>query len=200
MTKTLYAALAASAAFALPVGAQAQRAPATVTVVVDSSRVLNECTACRAAQAQLKTQADSLRARATALQTQLQTEGQPIQTAVNGLAGRQPDAALQARIAAFQKKQQDAATEIQGREQTFGRNRAYVGQQLNQRMAPIVTSVMKARGANVAVDAQQVFGYEPALDITNDVLAQVNQQVASVSVTAPAAAAAPATTPAPTGR
>ncbi len=60
---------------------------------------------------------------------------------------------------------------------------------------------MKARGANVAIDPQSILAYEPALDVTTDVLAQLNQQLPSVSTTAPAAPAAPAaprpTTPTP---
>jgi outer membrane protein len=201
MTKFLTAtAVVALAAASSPVFAQARAVP-TQAIVVDTQRIFSTCTACVAAQAQLKTQADAIQARQTALATPLQTEQQSIQTAVNALQGRQPDAALQSRITAFQQRQQQAAQELQGREETFNRNRAFVGQQISQRLNPIIVSTMKARGANVAVDPTSILAYEPALDATNDVLAALNQQLPSVSVTAPAAPAAPRpATPTPPGR
>jgi Skp family chaperone for outer membrane proteins len=161
--------------------------------------VFSTCTACVAAQASLKVQADAIQARQQALAAPLQTEGQALQAAVNALAGKEPDAALKARATAFQQKQQAAQAELQGREQAFNANRAYVGQQVSAKLNPIIVATMKARGANVAVDPQAILAYEPALDVTTDVLAQLNAQLPSVSTTAPAAPAAP-TTPKPAGR
>jgi hypothetical protein len=42
---------------------------------------------------------------------------------------------------------------------------------------------MTARGANLAVDRGATLAAAPALDITSEVLAQLNQQLPSVSVT-----------------
>ena len=195
----MVASLAAIALATTPATAQS-RAPATQMIVVDTGKIFSDCTACKAAQAALKVQADAIQARQQALAGPLQTEGQTIQTAVNALAGKAPDAALQARVTAFQTKQQAAQRELQGREETFNRNRAYVGQQISARLNPIITATMKARGANVAIDPQSILAYEPALDATADVLAQLNTQLPSVSTTAPAAPAAPATPAAPPGR
>ncbi len=193
-----YLASAAVAALALTaVQAPAQsRAVPTMAIVVDTAQVFSKCNACVAAQAQLKTQADAVQARQQALATPLQAEGQAIQTAVNALKGKEPDAALKARATAFQQKQQAAQQELAQKEEQFNRNRAYVGQQISAKLNPIIVSTMKARGANVAVDPQSILAYEPALDVTADVLAQLNTQLPSVSTTAPAAPA-PA---APTGR
>ena len=191
------------AALALSTAALAQtRAVTTQAIVVDTGRIFSECTACKGAQVALKTQADALQARQQALAGPLQTEGQAIQTAVNALNGKEPDAALKARATAFQQRQQAAQVELQQREQQFNANRQYVGQQVGAKLNPIISTTMKARGANVAVDPQSILAYEPALDATNDVLAQLNAQLPSVSTTAPAAPAqARPTTPArPTGR
>lgn len=195
------ASLAVVAIASAPAGAQT-RAVATQAIVVDTGRIFAECAACKAAQAALKVQADAIQARQQALAGPLQTEGQGLQQAVNALAGKEPDAALKARATAFQTKQQDAQRELQGREETFNRNRAFVGQQVSAKLNPIIVATMKARGANVAVDPQSILAYEPALDATADVLAQLNTQLPSVSTTAPAAAAAPppVVTPKPTGR
>ncbi|UVO53282.1 OmpH family outer membrane protein [Sphingomonas sp. SUN039] len=190
------ASLAAIVLGTAPASAQS-RAPATMMIVVDTGKIFAECTACKAAQAALKVQADAIQARQQALATPLQTEGQAIQAAVNALNGKEPDAALKARATAFQTRQQDAQKELAGREETFNRNRAYVGQQVSAKLNPIIVATMKVRGANVAVDPnpQIILAYEPALDATNDVLAQLNAQLPSVSTIAPAAPATPAAAP-----
>jgi hypothetical protein len=43
--------------------------------------------------------------------------------------------------------------------------------------------VMASRGAGIVVDRGATLAVSPTLDITNDVLAQLNQQLPSVSVT-----------------
>ncbi len=201
MKNLLLAASTAALALAGTSAVAQTRAVATQAIVVDTGRIFSTCTACVAAQAQLKTQADAVQARQQALAGPLQTEGQAIQQAVNALAGKEPDAALKTRATSFQQRQQAAQAELQGREETFNRNRAFVGQQISARLNPIIVATMKARGANVAIDPQSILAYEPALDATTDVLAQLNTQLPSVSVTAPAAAATPRpATPTPSGR
>jgi len=187
-TSLMALAVAAAPAFA-------QKALPTMAVVVDTGKVFATCTACVAAQTQLKTQADAIQARQQALVGPLQTEGTAIQNAVNALNGKEPDAALKARATAFQQRQQAAQVELAQKEETFNRNRQYVGQQVSAKLNPIIVATMKARGANVAIDPQSILAYEPALDVTNDVLAQLNTQLPSVSVTAPPPPAAPAATP-----
>jgi Skp family chaperone for outer membrane proteins len=180
--KSLLAASAISVAL-LAAPASAQRLSPTAVAVVDTDRISRECTACRAAQTQLQTQGTTLRTRAQTLQTQLQTSGQPIQTAVNALNGKQPDAALQGRITAFQAQQRNAAQEIERSEQNFRSIQANVSRQISERLIPIINTVSGTRGASVTVDRGAVLFAAPTLDITNDVLAQLNQQLPSVSVT-----------------
>jgi len=188
--KTLFKSAAlASALLVAPVAAHAQQAPAAVIVVVDRQKVFAECTACKAAQTQLQAQATSIQQRAQQLGQPLQTEAEAIQKAAGGKA---PDAALQARIQALQTKENSANQEIQGRQQTFQRNRAYVAQQITAKLEPIVTSVMQKRGANIALDSDMTIASSASIDVTNDVLAQLNTQLPSVSVTAPAQPAQPA--------
>jgi len=117
------------------------------------------------------------------LQQQLQTQGAPIQQAVTALSGRQPDAALQGRITAFQTAQNNAQQELARGEQNLRSIQAHVQQQIGTRLQPIINTVMTSRGANIAVDRGATLAAAPALDITNDVLAQLNQQLPSVSVT-----------------
>jgi outer membrane protein len=179
--KLFFAALAATAL--VPAAAHAQRVPAAVVVVVDTDRIGSECTACRSASAQLQTQTNNLRTRAQTLQTQLQTEGKPIQTAFEALKGKQPDAALQARITAFQTKERNAQQELATAQRNLQSTQAHVNQQIGARLQTIIASVAQQRGANLALDKGNTAWAGPSVDVTNDVLAQLNQQLPAVSVT-----------------
>ena len=180
--KTLLAATAlATALLATPTAAQ--RLTPAVVAVVDTDRISRECTACRAAQTQLQTQGNALRTRAQQLQTQLQTAGAPIDQAIAALGSKQPDAALQGRITAYQTQQRNAQQELARGEQTFRSTQAHVSQQISQRLLPIINTVSQARGAAITVDRGNTLFAAPNLDITNDVMAQLNQQLPSVSVT-----------------
>jgi Skp family chaperone for outer membrane proteins len=183
MTKLLLGTAAAVLTLAVPATVQAQRLGPAVVAVVDTARIGRECNACRAAQTQLQTQENAFRTRAQALQTQLNTAGQPLQTAINALNGRQPDAALQGRITAYQTQERNAQQELARTEQTLRSTTLHVQQQIGRRLQPIIGTVAQARGANIAVDRGSALFAAPALDITNDVLAQLNQQLPSVSVT-----------------
>jgi outer membrane protein len=178
-------ALVALGAVALtaPSVAPAQRVPGAVVAVVDTGRIYSECTACRAAQTALQGQVTSLQTRQRTLAQQLQTEGKPIQDAVNALNGKQPDAALQGRIRAFQQREQQANQELQTGQQRIQSIQANVLRQLNERLGPIINQAMTARGANLAVDVDQTLAHGTGTDITNDVLARLNSAVPSVSVT-----------------
>lgn len=188
------AALAASAA-AVPTAAQAQRAPAAVIVVVDSSRIYRECTACRTAQASLQSQANALQARQQALAGPLRTESQAIQTAINALGGKEPDAALRARVQAFQTKERQANEELQRTQANLQSIQQNVLRQINTRLGPAVNQVMVQSGANIAVDVDATLAHSAATDVTNAVLAALNATLPSVSLTPLPAQQQPAQTP-----
>lgn len=185
--------IAMTAAFAAmvltPVGASAQAIPGAVIAVVDLEKVSSECTACKAAKTALEGQVTALKSREATLAAPLKTEGQSLQTAVEALKGKDPDAALQARIKAFQTKQQQGAQEIARQTNQIQRNQAYVSQQISTKLGPIYQQVMQRRGANVMLEAGATLASGATLDVTNDVLAALNQQLPSVSTTAPAAPA-----------
>jgi outer membrane protein len=195
MNKFAFGAAIAALSMALPGAALAQRNAAAAgpdILIVDTGRVFNECTACRAAQTQLQTQVTTLQQRRNTLAQQLQTEGAPIQTAVNALNGKQPDAALTARITAFQTRQNQAEQELQRSGATLESTQAHVNQQIGNRFGPIVEQLRATRRAAVVMSKNGTLANDPALDITNDVLTQLNQQLPSVSVTPMPQPAAPA--------
>lgn len=217
-TKILIGAGLGALAATLPVAAIAQPVPGAVIAVIDSDRIQANCTACLTALTQLRAQAQQLETRTTQLATPLQTEGraleteqQALQTAVSALpAGTQPDAALNQRIQAFSTRQQAfqrnreaAETEIGRSRQTLQRNAAYVREQIGTAISAATPDVMRARGANIAVDRAATIAIAPTVDVTDAVLAAVNARLTTINTTAPAPAATPggpaATPTAPVG-
>ena len=184
MNKLAIGTALAALSLAIPAASPAQQRIAAATIaVVDTDRISRECTACRAAATQIQTQDATLRARAQTLQQQLQTQSGPLQTAVNALNGKQPDAALQARITAFNTQERNAQQEIANGQRNLQSTQLHVNQQIGRQLLPIVQTVAVARGATLAVDKGSTLYSAPALDITNEVLAQLNQRLPSVSVT-----------------
>ena len=188
MTKLFLATLAAASVL-VPAAASAQALPAPVIAVVDIQRAQTQCNACKTALTQLEGQLNSLKSLQSTLEAPLRTEAAAIQAAGAALNGRAPDAALQARATAFEKKQSDAQRQLQTREQQFQRNRAYVLQQINAKLEPAVASVFTRRGASVMVDASSVIRSAPGLDVTADVIAALNSTLTTIGTTAPAQAA-----------
>lgn len=194
MKKIVLGATLAALSLGLPGVAVAQRNNADI-LIVDTNRVFTECTACRAAQSQLQTQVATLQQRRTTLGQQLQTEGAPIQTAVNALNGRAPDAALSARIRAFETKQNTANQELQRSATNIQSTEAHVNQQIGTRLGPILETIRNTRRAAVVLAKGQTLANDNALDVTNEVLTQLNTQLPSVSVTPLPAGQQPAATP-----
>jgi outer membrane protein len=180
-TKLLVAALGAT--LVVPAAAQAQRIPAAAVAVVDTDQISQTCTACRAASATLQSQETTLRQRAATLQQQVQTAGGTLQQQVNALNGKDPDAALKAKITAFQNQQNTAQQELAQGQQRLQSTQANVNQQISARLQTIVSSVAATRGANVVIAKGDVMYAAGTVDITSEVLAQLNQQLPAVSVT-----------------
>ena len=183
--KILLTSAALAASMLVSGAAYAQAMPAAVVAVVDLQRVESECTACRTAITSLRGQQTAEENREKALATPLQAEGRSIQTEVNALNGKQPDAALKAKAQAWDGKRQQAEQEAQrGREQ-LQRNAEYVQQQIQTKLNPIYTQVMQRRGANILVEQRATLASASAVDVTNDVLTALNAALPSVSTTAP---------------
>jgi Skp family chaperone for outer membrane proteins len=177
---------ASLAAAALPTAAQAQAIPAAIVAVVDLDKVTSQCNACKTASAALRSQVTALQNREKTLATPLQTEGKAIQAAIDALNGKEPDAALQARVKAFQAKQQQGSQELQRQQQQIQLNQQYVQKQIAEKIGPIYTQVMQRRGANLMVEIGQTLASGSTLDVTNDILTALNAALPTIRTTAPA--------------
>ena len=184
------ASLAASAV--LPAVAHAQAVPAAVVAVVDLDKVSTDCNACKTAAAALRSQIQAYHTRESTLAAPLQTEGKALQAAVDALNGKEPDAALKTRVAAFQAKQQQGAQELQRQQQQIQRNQQYVQKQIADKLGPIYTQVMQRRGANMMIEQGATLAIANSVNVTADVIAALNVAMPTIQTTAPAA---PTTSP-----
>ena len=179
MRKLIVAAALAATAFTLPSAAVA--APAVL--IVDLDKVLSECTACRAASAAIQSQVQQGQARAQALENQLKPEAASLDAAVKALGGKAPDAALRQRVTAFQTRQQAAQTELANKQRQIESTQANVQQQIASRVVLISEQSRARRQADVVMGKNATLASNTASDITAEVLAALNQQLPSVSVT-----------------
>jgi len=180
MRKLILQMAAAAAAIAVPAAVQAQSA---TVLTVDTDRILAECTACKSAASQIQGQITTARQRAQTLESQLRTEAQTLDTQVKALNGRQPDAALQQKITAFQTKQQQAQTELGTKERQIQSIQAHVQQQIGARVVQIAEQVRARRQASVVLPKGSLIAVDTRVDVTTEVLTALNSQLPSVSVT-----------------
>ena len=180
----------------------AQNVPAAVVAIVDTQRVSSECTACKSASTQIQALVTQGQARAQALGAPLQTEGQSIQAAAQAAGKLAPGAArtaaenaLRTRAAAFETKQQAAQRELQSLQQNIQSVQANVSRQISDKLNPIISQTMTARGANIALDQQATLAAAKSVDVTDQVLTALNAALPSVSVTPLPAQARPAAPP-----
>jgi outer membrane protein len=173
----------AAAAIAVPGAALAQRAPAAAVIVVNSNRAANECNACRTALAQLRSQGTVFENRRQSLTASLATERAAIQKAIDALAGREPDAALTARAKAFETKANAGDQELTRTQQNLQSINLNVLRQIKEKLDPAIRTVMAAKGANMVAEAESTLAFAPGLDATNDVIAQLNSTLTTLSVT-----------------
>jgi outer membrane protein len=184
--KTLLISAAFAASVLLPSAASAQAIPPAAVAVVDLEKVTSDCNACKTASAALKAQVTALNGREQQLAAPLQAEGKSIQTAIDALNGKEPDAALQARIKTFQAKQQSGSQELQRQQQQVQRNQAYIQQQIQAKLGPIYQQVMQRRGANVLLEVGSTLATSATVDVSGDVVTALNAALPSIVTIAPA--------------
>jgi len=182
--------IAASAvALMVPAAASAQAVPAAVIAVVDLDKVTTDCTACKTASAALRSKATALQNQAKSLSTPLETEGKSIQAAIDALKGAEPDAALKARVQAFETKRQSAAATYQKGQEQLQRDQQYIQKQIGDKLGPIYQQVMQKRGANVLLETGSTLATTTSVDVSSDVVAALNVALPTIATNAPAAPA-----------
>jgi Skp family chaperone for outer membrane proteins len=187
MNAKLIALALATAAIAAP--AVAQTLPPAVIVIVDMDQVFQTSAAGKIAQTELKSRVDALQARATSLSTSFSAEEKT-------LADTRPTApgpaatAWETKVKDFTTRKSQAEQELRKREADFQASRQYVLKQINDGAQPIITTIMKERGATIALAEGATLQHAASVDVTNDVVARLDKALPRVSSTAPATPAA----------
>lgn len=164
-----------------PVAAQ-QLSPAVI-VIVDLDRVVQESAAGKTASIEIQGQITGLQNRANTLRQQLKRDADEIQAGQANKTLTGP--VLEKRTREYQEKQGAAQMELQRIEQDIQRARQYVVQQINAAAQPIITQIMREKGAHIALTEGATLQHSAALNITNDVIARINQSLPRVSATLP---------------
>ncbi len=184
MTSFLKSAAAALLLATAAAPALAQPLSPPVIVVVDMDRVVNESAAGKAAGTALQAKAQTLQTRRTTLAGQLQSEAQAIQQGQQNKTLAGP--ALEQRVKAFQDKESNANQELARGQDDIARSRQYVIQQITTAADPIITQVMRERGASLALQKGATLQHTASLEVTTDVISRLNTNLPSVSVNPPA--------------
>ena len=90
-------------------------------------------------------------------------------------------------------KENAANKELARGQEELARSRQYVIQQISTASDPIITQIMRERGASLALQKGATLQHTASLEVTNDVIGRLNTSLPKVSVTppAPTAPAAP---------
>ncbi len=187
--KTMFKALALSAvAIAAPLAAQTL--PPAVIVVIDMDRVFQTSAAGKQAAIELKTRADAIQARLTQLRTQYGAEEQAL-----GKSQPAPNAtpaiitAWQTKVKDEQARKQKDEADLAKRDQDFQASRQSVLRQINEAAQPIITAVMRERGATIALAEGATLQHSNTIDVTADIVARIDKSLPRVSTATPAAGA-----------
>lgn len=187
MRNILKAAMLAATALtvSLPVAtpAFAQAAQAQI-VIVDMEEVISTSSAGKGAQAVLQGQANSLQARVKTLTEGFQKEEEALRTGFQNKTLTQQ--AAEAKAKDIEGRKQSAQAEISGRQRTLQASQAHVLKQIDDAAQPIITAIMREKGANIALARGATIQAANSLDITAEVVKRLNAAKPSVSTTPPA--------------
>lgn len=156
--------------------------------VVDVEQAMAKSNAFTTAMNQMKTtykaQIDAFNARKTTLDGELQTKATEIQN-LQKTAGAS-SATVQPKIEAFRKRQAEIQQELSTLGRPIALAQAYVEDQISKKMADALKAAMTQTKVDLVLQPQATVSYQPAVDITDAVVAQLNTMVPNASITPPA--------------
>ncbi len=189
--KTLLKATLLAATLGITAPLAAQAIPTATIVLVDMDKVFTTSAAGKQAQAELKTRADGIQARLQSLSTQFGAEEQALgKTQPQQGATPAVIAAWQAKVKDFQTRKAKEEQDLRKRDADFQASRQSVLKQINEAAQPIISTVMKERGANIVLAEGATLQHIAALDVTPDVVSRLDKSLPRVSTATPVAPAA----------
>lgn len=183
------AAVLATAAFTVSTPAEAQQNLARIAIL-EVERVLSDSTAGKAAGNQI----NELRKR---YQNELQKAEENLRNEEADLVRQRATMSQEAfdeRRRSFERKVQDTRKLVQDRTGTIDGMMRDARDQIGRSALGVLEELMKERNFNVVLDRKQIVATDPALEITDEVIARVNKRLPSITISSAAKPAAPAPT------
>jgi Skp family chaperone for outer membrane proteins len=157
--------------------------------VVDLQRAVGTSAAYAAANAQIKTtykaQIDSFNARQAAINADLQAKNNAVQAAYKA-AGNKATPAIETQAQQLQQAQQAGQAELQRLGQPIALANAYVEEQIGAKLSDALKAAMTKAKVDLVLAPDATVSYQPAVDLTDEVVTELNALVPSVGITPPA--------------
>ncbi len=159
-----------------------QGPPLPKMVVLDLGAVTQQSSVGRDLASQMQAFENQTRSEFAGRTRALENEGRQLQAQLESLA---PDQ-RQKRVAAFETKQTALRNEIQKKNDRLKAAYAQAQAAVSKALEPILGQISAQRGANLVLDRRAVpILDDPAMDITADVITQLNAKLPSYKITLP---------------
>lgn len=157
--------------------------------VVDLQRAVGTSAAYTLARTQIQTtykaQIDAFNTRKTAIDADLKTKSDALQAAMKA-AGGKPTPALETQYQTLQQDGQKAQAELQRLSQPIRLADAYVQEQIEAKLSDAIKTAMTKAKVDLVLNPEATVSYQPSVDITASVVAELNALVPSVGIVPPA--------------
>jgi outer membrane protein len=165
----------------------AQNAPAKIAVV-DMQKITAEAKAAKNLQAQVQEQERVFGAEVQSKTREFQQQEEELRRQSTLL----DQAAFEKQRDDFQRRATEAERQIQAKQANIRQAIATAEQKLMQTTVDVITEIAKQRGYDLVVTSQTSILLNPALEITDPVMAALDQRLPTLKLEIPAAGAAPA--------
>lgn len=165
-------------ALVAPVSGQGQQLPATVAAVIDYQKIMREADAARSIQTQVE-------ARRRSYQAEISREEQRLHEADKEFAKQRslltPEAFAERRRE-FEEEVVEVQRLVQERRRELDQVTAIALDEVRTVLIEIVTGIAEQRGFNLVLPSSEVLFFANRIDLTVDVMAQLNQRLPRVTV------------------
>ena len=175
------AVVAAGALSSLPSLAQDAKLPTPVIAIIDGDMIANESLAGKGVVLEQSKYGEALKTFVTDNETKLRAEEQDLTRQRATLA---PDV-FEQKARAFQQKAADLQMQVKQRSDQISFASQMAQRELTGNILQIGQEIAKQRGANIALNKSQVIMYEPAFEISKQVLSTLNQRLTTIKFTDP---------------
>jgi outer membrane protein len=161
-------------------GAAAQKLPTTVAAVIDYQRILRDAAAARSIR-------DQIEARRKGYQEEISKDEQRLHEIDKEFAKQRSVLSPEAFADKRRQFEQDVAEvqrKVQERRRELDRLSAAALNEVKQALIAIVTSIAEERGFNLVLPSSEVLFFGRSLDLTEEVLAQLDARLPQVQLSA----------------